>query len=339
MEAQLALKEARREILLLQELVDSVQSSLVHQDPPDPQPYSGLQETRAGGRSRSCGCSPASTLTRGATRQSSEALQPERGTNESARTCRASGQSHLLLEAALSEQQGPVRGPPPVRRSSTYERLCGGGAVVPASHSCHSLSSGCRCSGHAYPLHHHLFLHLPQGEPPPPPLAPPTYPTPAPAGEKKREVRSRACSPTRTWLQEELSVISSDVAPSERPFSLSPPPGRPYSPPPADEPHTRQPLPAVPGPAEAVEGEGANEDASSPQLGHWSRYFLVDLLALTAPVVPAVAWLCRGGAAQDVLPAYHIGSLLRGCCAVALHTLRRQSAGRGRTTTGGPPPV
>lgn len=379
-EAQLALKEARKEIQHLQEVVESVKSNLNvrEQDPHDHKPYSGLQ-ARPGGKSRSCGCSPASTLSRGAThtRLSSEALQLERGANtpESGRASRPAGQTHLLLEAALlSEQlppQGHLRGPPTVPRSSTYEKLCSGGAVLPFSHSCHTLSSTCKCSAHAYLPHHHLFLHLPQEEAPvtsAPAAAPASdpIPTPSPAAERKPEVRSQACSPTMSWLceescAEELSVISlkTDIPPSE-PHPIHPPslpllspPEHSYSlePLPPDkpeqvtktpsEPHTCQPLPAAPPlpvrqDATVVEieeddmdeTEVANEDGYSPQLCHWSRYFLVDLLALAVPVVPTMAWLCRG-AQRDVMPAYHIGSLLRGCCAVALYSLRRRGAGRG----------
>ncbi|KAM8785892.1 syntabulin isoform 1-T3 [Rhynchonycteris naso] len=55
---------------------------------------------------------------------------------------------------------------------------------------------------------------------------------------------------------------------------------------------------------------------------YWSRSFLVDLLAVAAPMVPTVLWAFstqRGG--TD--PVYNIGALLRGCCVVALHSLRR----------------
>ncbi|XP_059757552.1 syntabulin isoform X3 [Balaenoptera ricei] len=55
---------------------------------------------------------------------------------------------------------------------------------------------------------------------------------------------------------------------------------------------------------------------------YWSSSFLVDLLAVAAPVVPTVLWAFstqRGG--TD--PIYNIGALLRGCCTVALHSLRR----------------
>lgn len=383
-EAQLALKEARKEIQHLQEVVESVRStpSVREQDPHDHKPYSGLQGPRPGGKSRSCGCSPASTLSRGTTytRLSSEALQLECSSNapEPSGASRPAGQTHLLLEAALlSEQvppQGHTRGPPTVPRSSTYERLCSGGTVLPISHSCHTLSSSCRYGGHTYLPHHHLFLHLPQEEAPisaattAVPATEP-IPTPAPAAEKKPEVRSQACSPTMTWLceesgVEELSVISlptADITPSEPhlfPSSLPPvsPPEHSYSletlPPDKSEhiakrpaePHTCQPHRTSPLPMmqEATvleteednieESEGANEDGYSPPLCHWSRYFLVDLLALAVPVVPTMAWLCRGSPG-DVVPVYHIGSLLRGCCAVALHSLRRQGAGRGQEPT------
>uniref|UniRef100_A0A3B4YW22 Syntaphilin n=1 Tax=Seriola lalandi dorsalis TaxID=1841481 RepID=A0A3B4YW22_SERLL len=383
-EAQLALKEARKEIQHLQEVVESVRSNIGarEQDPHDHKPYSGLQGARPGGKSRSCGCSPASTLSRSTTytRLSSEALQLERSSNapEVSGASRPAGQTHLLLEAALlSEQlpsQGHIRGPLTVPRSSTYERLCSGGTVLPISHSCHTLSSSCRCTGHSYLPHHHLFLHLPQEEAPvtaATPAVPVTdpIPTPAPVAEKKPEVRSQACSPTMTWLceesgAEELSVISlatADVTPSEThliPSSF--PPASPLEhsfilePLPPDkpeevmrmpaEPHTCQPHPTAPLPVrqEATvleieednteETEGANEDGYPPQLCHWSRYFLIDLLALAMPVVPTMAWLCRG-APRDIMPVYHIGSLLRGCCAVALHSLRRQGAGRGRRPT------
>lgn len=378
-EAQLALKDARKEIQHLQEVVESVRSNLSvrEQDPHDHKPYSGLQAAKPGGRSRSCGCSPASTLSRGTTyaRLSSEALQLERGSNaaEASRASRPAGQTHLLLEAALlSEQlppQGYIRGPPTMPRSSTYERLCSGGAVLPMSHSCQTLSSTCKCSSHAYLPHHHLFLHLPQEEAPVTlataaavPASDP-IPTPTRAADKKPEVRTQACSPTMTWLREEncteeLSVISlatADIAPPEPhlfPSSLPPlsTPEHSYrlDPLPRDkpeeviktpaEPTTSQPHPSAPLPvrqeAIVLETEEDNVDEAegtghSPQVCHWSRYFLVDLLALAMPVVPTMAWLCRG-APQEVMPVYHIGSLLRGCCAVALHSLRRRGAGRGR---------
>ncbi|KAF4798117.1 syntabulin [Turdus rufiventris] len=55
---------------------------------------------------------------------------------------------------------------------------------------------------------------------------------------------------------------------------------------------------------------------------YWSSSLLGDLLAVAAPVVPTILWALstqRGG--TD--PIYNIGALLRGCCLVALHSLRR----------------
>ncbi|XP_038165317.1 syntaphilin [Cyprinodon tularosa] len=376
LEAQLALKEARKEIQTLHEVVESVKSNIgvLEQDPHDYKPYLGSQGGRPGGKSRSCGCSPASTLSRGTTftRRSSEALQMDRSSNapEPGGSARSAGQTHLLLEAALLSEQLPqqahhLRAPPVVSRSSTFERLCSGGAVLPISHSCHTLNSGCRCSGHAYLPHHHLFLHLPQEEPPvsAAPTAVPaaqTNPIPVPAAEKKPEVRSQGCSPTMTWLSEDrsneqlsvISLVKAEITPSDPRSSTSLPPLSPpdLSPSPADKSwnvtkvpastHIFQPKPVDPLPvrqdATVVEieeetregGEGGNEERGSPELSHWSRYFLVDLLALAMPVVPTMAWLCRGGP-QEVMPVYQLGSLLRGCCAVALHSLRRQGGGRG----------
>uniref|UniRef100_A0A8B9MN11 Syntabulin n=1 Tax=Accipiter nisus TaxID=211598 RepID=A0A8B9MN11_9AVES len=55
---------------------------------------------------------------------------------------------------------------------------------------------------------------------------------------------------------------------------------------------------------------------------YWSSSLLRDVLAVAAPVVPTIMWVFstqRGG--TD--PVYNIGALLRGCCLVALHSLRR----------------
>ncbi|XP_038249207.1 syntabulin isoform X1 [Dermochelys coriacea] len=54
---------------------------------------------------------------------------------------------------------------------------------------------------------------------------------------------------------------------------------------------------------------------------YWSSSFLLDLLAVAAPIVPTVMWAFstqRGG--TD--PVYNICALLRGCCLVTLHSLR-----------------
>ncbi|XP_008295910.1 syntaphilin [Stegastes partitus] len=77
-----------------------------------------------------------------------------------------------------------------------------------------------------------------------------------------------------------------------------------------------------------------DEDSGTIQKSYWSRHFLVDLLAVAIPVVPTVAWLCRGPV-RDGQPMYHIGSLLRGCCTVALHSLRRGGGLRHYPAGGG----
>ncbi|XP_061592852.1 syntaphilin isoform X2 [Cololabis saira] len=77
-----------------------------------------------------------------------------------------------------------------------------------------------------------------------------------------------------------------------------------------------------------------NEDSGKIEKSYWSRHFLVDLLAVAIPVVPTVAWLCRGPV-RGGQPIYHIGSLLRGCCTVALHSLRRGGGLRHYPAGGG----
>ena len=89
---------------------------------------------------------------------------------------------------------------------------------------------------------------------------------------------------------------------------------------------------------EQVEEDTADDSRSSgcgvPIKSYWSRHFLVDLLAVAVPVVPTVAWLCRGPR-QGGQPMYHIGALLRGCCTVALHSLRRGGGMRHYPAGGG----
>ncbi|XP_048351788.1 syntaphilin isoform X2 [Sphaerodactylus townsendi] len=69
--------------------------------------------------------------------------------------------------------------------------------------------------------------------------------------------------------------------------------------------------------------EGATAASVEPK-SYWSRHFIVDLLAVVVPAVPTVAWLCRAQRRQGQ-PIYNISSLLRGCCTVALHSIRKIS--------------
>lgn len=407
-EAQLALKEARKEIRQLQQAVETVRSNLgIRESNQQDCRSEGLGVGRLGSRhgaSRSCGCSPAHTISRSATftRLSSDTspgtdrngnvpsdhhIPANRG---AATLPRGSGRTHLLLEAALLSEQVP---PSPLcstlSRSSTYEKLYSGEAVLPIPRPCHMVNNNCSCASHTYLPHHHLFLHLPQDEappPPPPPLAP-TAPPSASEASDRPGFRSQACSPTITWISEEegageeLSIITSatcapDVTLAEpQTFSLSstaisptqmaylaeplPPENladltssATSTPTVMTMPQTQQPCPKTPPPPEqapqevkvvevneedGVGGGSVEEEAEGqeqvPQRCHWSRYFLIDLLAVAVPVVPTLAWLCHGAQRQG-MPVYHMGSLLRGCCAVALHSLRRVSSTRGRGPTG-----
>lgn len=86
----------------------------------------------------------------------------------------------------------------------------------------------------------------------------------------------------------------------------------------------------------ATNTEAKSSGCGLPAKNYWSQHFLVDLLAVVVPVVPTVAWLCRGPYRVGQ-PMYHIGSLLRGCCTVALHSLRRGGGLRHYPAGGGGP--
>lgn len=132
--------------------------------------------------------------------------------------------------------------------------------------------------------------------------------------------------------------------------ALVPSPERPRLSSGSDQPHTSQPMSSVSHEKIAsvtvvevndeeqgtTEGATAKEEEESGEIqkSYWSRHFLVDLLAVAIPVVPTVAWLCRGPVRAGQ-PMYHIGSLLRGCCTVALHSLRRGGGLRHYPAGGG----
>ncbi|XP_007523144.1 syntaphilin isoform X2 [Erinaceus europaeus] len=86
-----------------------------------------------------------------------------------------------------------------------------------------------------------------------------------------------------------------------------------------------------------VEEEEESATAEKEPKSYWSRHYIVDLLAVVVPAVPTVAWLCRSQRRQGQ-PIYNISSLLRGCCTVALHSIRRISCRAlsqpGPSTTG-----
>ncbi|XP_016893666.1 syntabulin isoform X2 [Cynoglossus semilaevis] len=55
---------------------------------------------------------------------------------------------------------------------------------------------------------------------------------------------------------------------------------------------------------------------------YWSNSFLVDLVAVAAPVLPTVAWLYSRHGVDGSSPVYNISALIRGCCIMGLHSLR-----------------
>ncbi|XP_010902637.2 syntabulin isoform X2 [Esox lucius] len=62
---------------------------------------------------------------------------------------------------------------------------------------------------------------------------------------------------------------------------------------------------------------------------YWSSSFLVDLVAVAAPVLPTVAWLYSRHGVDGAAPVYNIASLIRGCCVMGLHSLRRATRQEG----------
>ncbi|XP_040900670.1 syntabulin isoform X2 [Toxotes jaculatrix] len=74
-------------------------------------------------------------------------------------------------------------------------------------------------------------------------------------------------------------------------------------------------------------GVGDEEPCLSPRLDvvgkqYWSNSFLVDLVAVAAPVLPTVAWLYSRHGVDGSSPVYNIAALIRGCCIMGLHSLR-----------------
>ncbi|XP_078143511.1 syntabulin isoform X1 [Centroberyx gerrardi] len=74
-------------------------------------------------------------------------------------------------------------------------------------------------------------------------------------------------------------------------------------------------------------GVGEEEPCVPPGLAvvgkrYWSNSFLVDLVAVAAPVLPTVAWLYSRHGVDGSAPVYNIAALIRGCCIMGLHSLR-----------------
>ncbi|KAG7250857.1 hypothetical protein CRUP_012471 [Coryphaenoides rupestris] len=71
-------------------------------------------------------------------------------------------------------------------------------------------------------------------------------------------------------------------------------------------------------PGRASELGGAVEENKR----YWSSSFLVDLVAVAAPVLPTVAWLYARHGVDGSAPVYNIAALIRGCCIMGLRSLR-----------------
>ncbi|KAG5838557.1 hypothetical protein ANANG_G00224900 [Anguilla anguilla] len=334
-EAQLALKEARKEIHQLKQVIDVVRTNLSDTDTGAVQKYFqdiSVQNLKL------------ESLLSTYTKLSDQALADKNGnapdfpslsggeeTQDSGCIC-GDSRADLLLEAAfLSEETASLLSTySRMPHSSTYEKLCTVEKVMPRREQ--AIQTDC---GPAY------------------------NPDLDPINEKA--FRSQACSPTSTWISEEgedfdtitmATTTAADPAPPPLPSSFSctcielPPLEDEEAPPQTCQPRSVTP-PSGQGGVTVVEveveeeeeeevegedeegaaggaetGEGSASTAEPPQRSYWSRHFLVDLLAVAMPVVPAMAWLCRAPR-REGQPVYNIGSLLRGCCTVALHSLRR----------------
>uniref|UniRef100_A0A8C6WHD7 Syntaphilin b n=1 Tax=Neogobius melanostomus TaxID=47308 RepID=A0A8C6WHD7_9GOBI len=150
----------------------------------------------------------------------------------------------------------------------------------------------------------------------------------------ERTFRSQACSPTSTWASDEGEELDSTSLTTATVMSAATEPAPSLTRP------EHQAVEGAQGGSAASEGGaegravGGAEDPAPVQKSYWSRHFLVDLLAVAIPVVPTVAWLCRGPT-RNAQPMYHFGSLLRGCCTVALTSLRRSGGLRHYPAGGG----
>uniref|UniRef100_A0A4X2JW62 Syntaphilin n=1 Tax=Vombatus ursinus TaxID=29139 RepID=A0A4X2JW62_VOMUR len=344
-EAQLALKEARKEIRQLKQVIDTVKNNLIDKD-------KGLQKyfvdiniqnkkletllhsmevaqngtVKEDGAGGSSGGSPARSLTRSSTyTKLSDQAPGDRNADLQSASTEEVGDSGFaaaddtlsrteLLEASSLLSSGVDCGPDEgslqssftlgsrLPNSSTYEKLLGGsgGGVE--------------------------------------------------AGVQASCMQERAIQTDFVHYQPDLDTILEKVMKSQACGLASPGP-RPMDLIPADPnsavvvtvgeepamaPVTQGPSPHVPNlnPSVSIScpvDEEAGEVAPEPK-SYWSRHFIVDLLAVVVPAVPTVAWLCRSQRRQGQ-PIYNISSLLRGCCTVALHSIRKISC-RSVSTSG-----
>uniref|UniRef100_K7FTN9 Syntaphilin n=1 Tax=Pelodiscus sinensis TaxID=13735 RepID=K7FTN9_PELSI len=338
-EAQLALKEARKEIKQLKQVIDTVKNNLLEKD-------KGLQKyfvdiniqnkkletllhsmevaqngvVKEEGAGESAGGSPARSLTRSSTyTKLSDQAAGDRNVGDSqtltAEEMADRSRTDLLEQSSLLSsgvefctEEGSLQNSftlgSRLPTSSTYEKLLG-------VHG--SVEAGVQASCMQEQAIQTDFVHY--------------QPDLDTILEK---VTSQACSlgsPTSVWVSEMDSMATDPhsvmvVSAGDGTETLAPegyPGAGAHNPASA---RRSGPSVSVACPLEEDVTE-LSAEATVPK-SYWSRYFIVDLLAVVVPAVPTVAWLCRTQRRQGQ-PLYNISSLLRGCCTVALHSLRKIS--------------
>ncbi|XP_075624817.1 syntaphilin isoform X2 [Balearica regulorum gibbericeps] len=336
-EAQLALKEARKEIKQLKQVIDTVKNNLLEKD-------KGLQKyfvdiniqnkkletllhsmevaqngaLKEEGAGESAGGSPARSLTRSSTyTKLSDQGAGDRnvGGSQTISLDEGADSGFVGAEEAPGHTDPLEGGGEPGARlppSSTYEKLLGlrgGGVEAGVQASCMQERA---IQTDFVPCQPDLDTIL------------------------EKVMKSQACSlgsPTSAWVSEmedmmpgpELSnpAGATDLLAAE-PDAVTAGAGAEVGA--SCNPAVRQPVSASPSVAIACMAEEEMTEATGceavPSKSYWSRHFIVDLLAVVVPAVPTVAWLCRSQRRQGQ-PIYNISSLLRGCCTVALHSIRR----------------
>ncbi|XP_058846814.1 syntaphilin-like isoform X1 [Acipenser ruthenus] len=367
-EAQMALKEARKEIKQLKQVIDNVRSNLTEKDQGIHEYFveinsqnkkletllhsmelaqndSPREEGARGLTLESAGGSPARSLTRSSTyTKLSDQASAEKATDfpsfsaeetmDSGFVGGESGNSRTELQeqgflsedvSLLTTYTAGSRLP----QSSTYEKLasCLSSMEMGSSSNNHQLFQEMKEQA----IQTDFIQYNPDLD-----------------TIMEKVMKSQACSPTSAWISEakDMDLVhfdhhypcAVDLAPSN-PNAVIAVTGIEGA---IAEPTVQQPTSArgqqttidilemVEVVCDEGEEEGENSEASaemSIQKSYWSRHFLVDLLAVAVPVVPTVAWLCRGPR-REGQPVYNISSLLRGCCTVALHSIRKISGGR-----------
>ncbi|KAM6053764.1 syntaphilin isoform 2-T2 [Chlamydotis macqueenii] len=336
-EAQLALKEARKEIKQLKQVIDTVKNNLLEKD-------KGLQKyfvdiniqnkkletllhsmevaqngaLKEEGAGESAGGSPARSLTRSSTyTKLSDQGAGDRnvGGSQTISLDEGADSGFAGAEEAPGHTDPLEAGGEPGTRlppSSTYEKLLGlrGGVEAGVQASCMQERA---IQTDFVPCQPDLDTIL------------------------EKVMKSQACSlgsPTSAWVSEMEDVMAgaelsnpagaTDLLAAEPDAAVvgaGAEAGAPCNPA-VRQPPCANPSVAIACVAEEEAAEASGCDAAAPSKSYWSRHFIVDLLAVVVPAVPTVAWLCRSQRRQGQ-PIYNISSLLRGCCTVALHSIRR----------------